>query len=188
MFFDVKKVLITVAIVVGVMAVVIGGFLYAAGFFALGEQEDLYRGVVSPRHMIATYVEPMDAETAELLYDTENAGVVSGGGQAGSDSDADADGGAAAASQGVKALLFQDGKLVASGNVNTEDRTFSLTKAVDLMGVRYAGDYPHLNAERDLLTYEEVEAILAAGGVFRIASGGAYITGDITPASSVYVE
>jgi hypothetical protein len=45
-----------------------------------------------------------------------------------------------------------------------------------------------MNKERDMLTYEEVEAIVAAGGVFRLASGGAYITGEIAPASSVYVE
>jgi hypothetical protein len=81
LFFDVKRVLIIVAIIVGIMAVVIGGFLYAAGFFSFDERDVLYQGMVAPQYLTATATaiagEPMDEKTMADLEDTDDAtGIV----------------------------------------------------------------------------------------------------------------
>jgi len=180
LFFDVKKVLIAVAIAAGILAVVIGGFLYAGGFLSLDERDELYQGIVAPQYLTATAAaivgEPIDEETIEDLEDTDNAnGETSGDGGA---DDADA-------VRNIRVLLFfGSGEIAASGNISEGNDKFSLTKTVNMLNIGEPGDLPHMNRERDILTRGEVEVILADDGYFRLASGDKYISGSVQPVSS----
>ncbi|MDR3224701.1 MAG: hypothetical protein LBT52_00180 [Clostridiales Family XIII bacterium] len=185
LFFDVKRVLITVAIIVGIMAVVICGFLYAAGFFSLDKKDALYQGMVAPQYLTATATaiagEPMDEETIADLEDTDDAkgtvglDVADGAGNAS----------AGTARDNIRVLLFLgSGEIAASGNVSAGNDKFSLMKTVNMLNVDGPGDFLHMNKDRDMLTNGEVEAILADGGYFRLASGDKFISDRIQPASS----
>ncbi|MDR1042623.1 MAG: hypothetical protein LBL54_01810, partial [Clostridiales Family XIII bacterium] len=73
LFFDVKRVLIIVALIVGIMAIVIFGFLQASGIFSFDSRDSLYQGVLSQKYTQTTPArgEPLDEATIEILNDSE---------------------------------------------------------------------------------------------------------------------
>jgi hypothetical protein len=204
MFFDVKRVLLIVAAIVGILVVVIIGFLYAGGIISFDSQDDPYQGFVDERYLTSSALSvkgsPVDADTLETLNDTDSIKVVpdaatSPGNDPADDGDADADADAAAGTDAaaedikVRVLLFLDtGELVADGIAFRKNNKFSLTKSFDMMGVKTASDFPHMNRDRDLLSYNEVDAILADGGYFRLVAGDRYITRKLVPIVPVLIN
>jgi hypothetical protein len=227
MFFNIKKVLIAVALILGVMTLVIFGFLSASGIFSFDSRDDLYQGVLDKKYTGATSYrgEPLDEETLEILNDSEyfrgmpnpaasGAGAGTGAeadtgagadaeAEAGAGTDANAAAGADAGtdantntensgnpgSDPVRVLLFLgSGELVAEGSVTEGDTTFSLVKAVDFSELKKASDAPHMNRERNMLTYRDVEDVLENGGFFRVEFGGFYLSPKITPKSPELVQ
>jgi hypothetical protein len=183
MFFDVKKVLIVVALIVGIMALVIFGFLSVSGIFSFDSRDDLYQGVLDQKYIETTAAEgePLDAETLETLGDTEYVKAATDSAEAGGAGDRK--------SGAVRVLLFlEPNELVAVGNVVEGDNTFSLVKTVNFSKIKKASDAPHMNRERDMLTYRDVGNALENGGFFRIESGGRYMSPKITPESPDHIK
>jgi hypothetical protein len=187
MFFDIKKVLIAVALIVGIMAIVIFGFLQASGIFSFDSRDSLYQGVLDEKYMGKTPArdEPLDEETLEILSDTEYFDDTTDSAEPGEE----AGNANTSKSVNVRVLLFLgSGKLVAKGNVTDGKNTFSLVKTVDFAELKKASDAPHMNRERDMLTYRDVGDAIENGGFFRVESGGIYISPPITPESPELIQ
>jgi hypothetical protein len=176
LFFDVKKVLIIVAVAIGILTAVIVGFLYAGGIILTDDRDELYQGVLAEQYITASAIggtgEPIDEGTLEILHDTDNVSVL----PTDPKDDESGETGRPVANS-VRVMLFlPSGELVASGVVPEGNNTFSLVKSFDLMNVDNASGLPHMNRERDMLSYKEVDAVLDRGGYFRVASNGYYIS------------
>jgi hypothetical protein len=183
LFFDIKKVLIAVALIVGIMALVIFGFLSASGIFSFDSRDALYQGVLDQKYTETASVrgEPLDEETLGILNDSEYFEDATDSAEAG---DADEP-----KLIPVRVLLFLgSGELVAKGNVTDGSNTFSLIKTVDFSKIEKASDAPHMNRERDMLTYRDVENTLKSEGFFRVEYGGRYLSAAIIPESSELIQ
>jgi hypothetical protein len=198
-FFNAKRVFLIVGAIVGILTVVITGFLYAGGMISFDSGNSLYQGFVDERYLTSSAIsvkgEPLDADTLEVLSDTENVKVLpdATGDPAEGDAEDPAEGDEADTttpeSIKVRVLLFlESGELVASGLAFDTNNKFSLVKIFDMMGIKSASDLPHMNRERDILTYNDVDAVLAGGGYFRLENDGRYITRRIVPKISVLIE
>jgi hypothetical protein len=203
MFFDVKRVLLIVGAIIGILAVVIAGFLYTGGVFSFDSGDSLYQGFLDDKYLTTSALSvkgsPVDENTLEILNDTDNIKAIpdSGGNSSSDPSDGDADdssGGDADAAPDleriqVRVLLFlKSGDLVANGLAFADNNKFSLMKSFDMMNVKTASDFPHMSRDRDMLTYNDVDAILEDGGFFRIVADSRYITDHIVPALSVFIN
>jgi hypothetical protein len=187
MFFDVKKVLIAVALIVGIMAIVIFGFLRASGIFSFDSRDSLYQGVLDRTYTETTFSggEPLDATTLEILSDSDHIGATTDSIESGDEDE----GAGNQKPDAVRVLLFLgSGELIAKGSVTDGDNTFSLVKTVNFSELKKASDAPHMNRERDMLTYRDVEDALEDGGFFRVESGGKYISKVIVPESPELVR
>jgi hypothetical protein len=175
-------VLIVIALILGVMALVIFGFLSTSGIFSFDSRDALYQGVLDEkyREKASGGGKPLEAETIELLNDAEYFKAATDPAESGEEAGDAGD----SRSDAVRVLLFlESGKLAAQGNVTERDNTFSLVKTVDFSEIERASEAPHLNRERDMLTYRDVDNALKSGGFFRVESGGRYISEAITPES-----
>jgi hypothetical protein len=200
MFFDAKRVFLIVGAIVGILVVVIAGFLYTGGVFSFDSGDSLYQGFLDERYLTTSAISvkgsPVDENTLEILNDTDNIKVIpdSGGGDGDADGPDDSSGGGADAAPDqeniqVRVLLFlKSEKLVASGFAFADNNKFSLTKSFDMMNIGNAVELPHMSRDRDILTYNDVDAILDKGGYFRIVADTRYITGRIVPGVSVLIN
>jgi hypothetical protein len=190
-FFNAKRVFLIVGAIVGILTVVITGFLYAGGMITFDSGDNLYQGFLDERYLTASAIsvkgEPVDDDMLEVLSDTENVKVLPDAeGEPAEGDEADA---TTPESIKVRVLLFlESGELVASGLAFDTNNKFSLVKAFDMMNIKSASDLPHMNRERDILTYNDVDTVLAGGGYFRLENGGRYITRRIVPAIPVLIE
>jgi hypothetical protein len=182
LFFDVKRVLIAVVAIIGILATVIVGFLYAGGLLIFDPQDELYQGVLDGKYMAAAAEggagDPLDTGTLDRLHDANR--VDASRSFVDGETDDEADG--TEDRNTVRVLLFlRDGELAASGVVAEGSGVFALVKSVNLSKIKTSNDFPHMNEKRDMLSYGEVDDIVKAGGYFRAESEGRYLSSPIFP-------
>ncbi|MDR2163987.1 MAG: hypothetical protein LBO70_08690 [Clostridiales Family XIII bacterium] len=194
MFINIKRVLVIVCAIIGILTAVIVGFLYAGGILITDDKDELYQGILSERYLTTAAIvevdEPIDDDTMEIIRDTYSVGVIPGETSGTDDEETSGSEGDGSTSPlettMMRVLLFlPSNELAASGVVATDDGTFALLKSVNLMSVERAGDFPHMNRDRDMLTYRDVDDVLKEGGYFRVERDGHYISYPIRLASLI---